>query len=184
MTGETIQIFANNRGIKPGLKIPHGYPYKPEYKNITLSFKDMWDDSVPPTSMKIHDENKLVIAFRNGRIRVLLFFNGFSTDKRPVILFDFQINRDYKYSVTSFCICPWDINNEEFGIELMLFSSDDVLSHWRLQLQKDITVDSKDVSDDLACDSSEKSEAESSEKATQLLGYSHLLGVRINWFYV
>jgi hypothetical protein len=154
--------------------VPEGYPYM----SVTLQFSDMWDDIVPPTSMKIYDQNKLIIAFRDGRIRVLLFFDGFSTEKLPMILFDFQINRDYKFSVNSFCICPWDIDSEEFGIELMLFSSDDVLSHWRLQLQKDCVNDNEEISKDNSDDSSEKS-----EKAPQLLGYSHLLGVPIDRIY-
>ena len=55
---------------------------------------------------------------------------------KPTIVFDFQSNRDYKFSVKSFHICPWVSQiPDSFNFELITFNTGDILSHWRLQIE-------------------------------------------------
>lgn len=91
-----------------------------------------------PTSMQIFNFDKIIISFQDGRICVLLlhFMNNILRQIKPTLLFDFQSNRDYRFSVRSFSICPWVSQiPDSFNFELITFNTGDILSHWRLQIE-------------------------------------------------
>ena len=137
------------------------------YTNSNIfPFSDLWTDTTiaHPTCMQVYDNDKLVIGFRDGRIRVLLCVDDLSSERKPTILFDFQSNPDRSFPVTCFSIAPWSVCNEGLAFEVITLSGTHIVSHWRLQLHK------KDYTP-----KSNRSEFHEKKKS-QFLGYSHCLG--------
>ena len=148
-----------------------------EYTDLMENGKVIWkytflelliENSIP-TSIQIFNLDKLIISFRDGRICVILLhiLNNILYDFKPIVLFNFQSNIDYKFSVKSFHICPWYTQASDsdcssspsssssppsssssssspiFNFEIITFNSGDILSHWRLKTKKKF-VDNKD----------------------------------------
>ena len=101
-------------------------------------FTELFTIESYPTYMQLFDKDKVIISFRDGRICVLLlqFKNNLLYNKKPSILFDFQSNHDFKFSVRTFFICPWISKGVDYlNFELITSNTGDILSHWRLQIE-------------------------------------------------
>lgn len=131
----------------------------------TFPFSDLWTDQTVahPTCMHVYDNDKLVIGFRDGRIRVLLCVDDFNSERKPTILFDFQSNSDQMYPVTCVSVAPWSVNSEGIAFEIISLNGGYIMSHWRLQLHRKDYTPKQNRSEFLE------------KKKSQFLGYSHLL---------
>ena len=143
------------------------------------TFTELLVEKSIPTYIQIFDLNKVIISFRDGRICILLlhFINEILQDIKPTVLFNFQSNRDYKFSVMSFHICSWTSQELDFPssfpfssslststststsasasrgssnlkFEIITFNSGDILSHWRLNIQTKYNTEKKEIKED------------------------------------
>ena len=138
------------------------------------TFTELLVEKSIPTYIQIFDLNKVIISFRDGRICILLlhFINEILQDIKPTVLFNFQSNRDYKFSVMSFHICSWTSQEPDFHsfpsssslststsasasrgssnlkFEIITFNSGDILSHWRLNIQTKYNNEKKEIKED------------------------------------
>ena len=137
------------------------------------TFTELLVEKSIPTYIQIFDLNKVIISFRDGRICILLlhFINEILQDIKPTVLFNFQSNRDYKFSVMSFHICSWTSQEPDFPssfpsssslststsasrgssnlkFEIITFNSGDILSHWRLNIQTKYNNEKKEIKED------------------------------------
>ena len=142
----------------------------------SFAYLDLWSDQqvavAHPTCMQVYDHDKLIIGFRDGRIRVLLCVDDLNSERRPTVLFDFHSNSDrLPYPVSCFSISPWNVNSEGIAFEIVSLSSDHIMSHWRLQLHR------KEYTSKASSPTTNNRSTELPEKKkSQFLGYSHLLG--------
>ena len=142
----------------------------------SFAYNDLWSDQqvsvAHPTCMQVYDHDKLIIGFRDGRIRVLLCVDDLSSERRPTVLFDFHSNSDrLPYPVSCFSVSPWNVISEGIAFEIVTLSSDHIMSHWRLQLHR------KEYTSKASSPTSNNRSTELLEKKkSQFLGYSHLLG--------
>ena len=141
------------------------------------TFTELLVEKSIPTYMQIFNLNKVIISFRDGRICILLlhFIDEILQDITPTVLFDFQSNRDYKFSVMSFHICPWvsqiihsnsdsdspsssssfsapssaSRTSSSLKFEIITFNSGDILSHWRLMIQTKYSTEKKENKEDI-----------------------------------
>ena len=170
LSNTSIHLFSNEAVDGGSLDPTIG----PGFTSINVFlYTDVWGEQhvvARPSCAQVYDNDKLIVGFRDGRIRVLLCVDGLSSERRPTLLFDFQCNSDM-YPVSCFYTAPWSASGggDGLALDLVTLGGDHILSHWRLHLRrKEYTATS----------GSNRSETVE-KKRSQFLGYSHLLGEHV-----
>jgi hypothetical protein len=110
--------------------------------SIVFYYSDMWPSTTSPTAAEIFDGNKIIIAFEDGRVRIMLLqltSNGRFT-VAPSVLFDFLNHPNTFSAVQRPYVCPWVTHTaQSTSFELITYSAvDNSFSHWRLKLRDEM----------------------------------------------
>ena len=102
-------------------------------------YSDMWPSTASPTAAEVFVGNKIILAFEDRRVRIMLLqlTNDGRLAAAPSVLFDFQNQPNPFSAVQRLYVCPWiDRTTQSTSFELITYSAaDNSISYWRLKLR-------------------------------------------------
>jgi hypothetical protein len=139
--GSAARSTPCNLNIEDGLKLTDA-ALGAGKSSIVLYYSDMWTSTASPTAAEVLDGSKVIIAFEDGRVRIMLlqFTNYGRLAVAPCVLFDFQNQPNTFSAVQRLCVCPWVTRTtQSTSFELIAYSAaDNFISHWRLILKDEM----------------------------------------------
>lgn len=132
---------AINPDIEEGLKLTDTALEAGMFSSV-FYYSDMWTSTASPTAADAFDGNKIIIAFEDGRVRIILLqlTNNGRLAGAPCVLFDFQNQPNTFSAVQRLYVCPWVTRTtQSTSFELIAYSAaDSSISYWRLILKDEM----------------------------------------------
>lgn len=129
---------ASNLVTGKGLKVTDAAQEAGRLSNVSY-YSEMWTSTALPSAAEVFDDNKIIIAFEDRRVRIILlqFTNNDRLAVAPCVLFDFQNQLNIFSAVQRLYVCPWVTRTtQSTTFELIAHSAaDNSVSHWRLKLR-------------------------------------------------